>query len=74
MRNTWAIIKQYVFLNTFGAILREGISSRSISHNTHLRNNVLEFVCWVLNKEIIILYLCIRKLRKECNLLEMSVG
>ena len=35
MRNTWAIIKQYVFLNTFGAILREGISSRSISHNTH---------------------------------------
>ena len=44
MRNTWAIIKQYVFLNTFGAIRREGISSRSISHNTHLCNNVLKFV------------------------------
>ena len=39
-----AIIKQYVFLNTFGAILREGIPSRSISHNTHLCNNVLKFV------------------------------
>lgn len=44
MRNTGAVIKQYVFLNTFGAILREGISSRSISHNTHLCNNVLKFV------------------------------